>query len=70
MVARTVAAKKRLTRRRKRPQLAAKPDTSKVAAMQQDLERILARLDAEIPEAQKTMDKLLSRLRTSFPIAA
>ncbi len=34
-------------------------------AMEQDIDRILARLDAEIPEAQKTMDALLARLRTT-----
>jgi hypothetical protein len=30
----------------------------------EDIDRIIARLDAEIPEAQKAMDALLSRLRT------
>jgi hypothetical protein len=31
----------------------------------EDIDRIIARLDAEIPEAQKAMDALLSRLRTT-----
>jgi hypothetical protein len=30
-----------------------------------DIDRIIARLDTEIPEAQKAMDTLLSRLRTT-----
>lgn len=33
--------------------------------MKEDIERILARLDAEIPEAKKEMDALLSRLRAT-----
>jgi len=31
--------------------------------MQAEIDRILDRLDAEIPEAQKRMDELLARLR-------
>jgi hypothetical protein len=35
----------------------------------EDIDRIIARLDAEIPEAQKAMDALLSRLRaTRIPV--
>jgi hypothetical protein len=34
-----------------------------------DINRIIARLDAEIPEAQRSMDALLSRLRTTRIIA-
>jgi hypothetical protein len=33
--------------------------------MEADIDRILDRLDAEIPEAQKRMDELLARLRTT-----
>ncbi len=33
--------------------------------MQREVDQIAARLDAEIPKAQKTMDGLLSRLRLS-----
>jgi hypothetical protein len=40
------------------------PPQSDAAAIA-DIDRILARLDAEIPEAQKRMDELLARLRTS-----
>ena len=38
--------------------------------MQEDITRILMRLDAEIPEAQKRMDELLSRLRTTRIVSA
>lgn len=31
----------------------------------QEIDRIIARLDVEIPKAQHTMDELLSRLRTT-----
>jgi hypothetical protein len=31
----------------------------------QEIDRIIARLDAEIPEAQRNMDALLARLRTT-----
>ena len=31
----------------------------------QEIDRIIARLDVEIPEAQKRMDALLARLRTT-----
>jgi ABC-type phosphate transport system auxiliary subunit len=37
---------------------------------QQDIDRILARLDAEMPEAQKEMDALLARLRTTRIVEA
>jgi hypothetical protein len=37
-------------------------------AMRQDIERILNRLDTEMPEAQKRMDDLLTRLRTPRPV--
>jgi hypothetical protein len=40
------------------------------AVMQQDIDRILARLDAEIPEAHKRMDDLLTRLRTTRVMVA
>jgi hypothetical protein len=32
---------------------------------QQDIDRIIARLDVSIPEAQKAMDELLTRLRST-----
>jgi hypothetical protein len=38
---------------------------SEEQAARQGIARILDRLDAEIPEAQKRMDALLARLRTS-----
>jgi hypothetical protein len=31
----------------------------------QEVDRIIARLDVEIPKAQQTMDELLARLRTT-----
>ena len=31
----------------------------------QEIDRIIARLDAEMPQAQKSMDELLARLRTT-----
>jgi hypothetical protein len=40
------------------------PPESDEAALA-DIDRILTRLDAEMPEAQKRMDELLARLRTS-----
>jgi hypothetical protein len=40
------------------------------AAMQADIDRILARLDTEIPEAMKEMDALLTRLRTTRIVVA
>lgn len=36
----------------------------------QEVERILTRLDAEIPEAQKRMDELLARLRATRILGA
>jgi len=36
----------------------------------EDIDRILARLDAEIPEAKKEMDALLARLRTTRILSA
>ncbi len=39
------------------------PEVADVAT--QDIDRIIARLDEEIPEAQEAMDALLSRLRTT-----
>jgi hypothetical protein len=36
------------------------------AEMQAEINRILDRLDAEIPEAQKRMDELLRRLRNNI----
>ena len=39
------------------------------AEMQAEINRILDRLDAEIPEAQKRMDELLRRLRDIRPRA-
>jgi hypothetical protein len=36
----------------------------------EDIDRILARLDAEIPEAKKRMDELLARLRTTRILSA
>jgi hypothetical protein len=38
--------------------------------MQEDTDRILARLDVEIPEAMKEMDALLARLRTTRIVEA
>ena len=38
--------------------------------MQLDIDRILARLDVEIPEAMKEMDALLARLRTTRIVEA
>jgi hypothetical protein len=35
------------------------------AVAEQEIDRIIARLDAEIPEAHRSMDELLSRLRTT-----
>jgi hypothetical protein len=35
------------------------------ATAAQEIDRIIARLDVEIPEAQKRMDALLARLRTT-----
>jgi hypothetical protein len=40
------------------------------AEMQQDIDRILDRLDTEIPEAQKRMDDLLARLRATRIVVA
>jgi len=40
------------------------------AEMQAEINRILDRLDAEIPEAQRRMDELLRRLRDTHPRAA
>ncbi len=43
------------------------PQSADVAV--EDIDRIIARLDAEIPEAQRAMDALLSRLRaTRIPV--
>jgi hypothetical protein len=38
-------------------------ETEVIAA--REIDRIIARLDAEMPEAQKNMDALLARLRTT-----
>jgi len=35
------------------------------AVAAQEIDRILARLDVEIPKAQQTMDELLARLRAT-----
>jgi hypothetical protein len=40
------------------------------SAMQADIDRILARLDTEIPETMKEMDALLTRLRTTRIVVA
>jgi hypothetical protein len=40
------------------------------AEMQAEINRILDRLDAEMPEAQKRMDELLRRLRNTHTRAA
>lgn len=44
--------------------------TAEEAEMQADINRILDRLDIEIPEAQKRMDELLARLRTTRIVVA
>ena len=56
-----------MTKRDKAEQMARKPHGSAAeeAAALQDIGRILERLDREIPEAQRSMDELLSRLRTT-----
>jgi hypothetical protein len=46
------------------------PLTAEEEAMQREIDRIIARLDAEIPEAHRTMDALLSRLRTTRILVA
>jgi hypothetical protein len=58
-----------MTKRSKAEQVAGKlygaHTAAEEAAALQDINRILARLDREIPEAQKSMDELLSRLRST-----
>lgn len=51
-------------------EIAADPGpSSEDAPVIQEIDRIIARLDTEIPAAQKTMDALLSRLRSTRIVA-
>ena len=53
--------------KREKPQH--KPSKDDAAALQ-EIDRILTRLDTEIPEAQKRMDELLAKLRTTRIVQA